>query len=127
MKFCIKCDNMYYIKIQDDNENQLSYYCRNCGHVDETLTHEGVCVLNTNLKSGSGRSYEHIINKYTKLDPTLPRIYTMKCPNENCKTNKTETPDNPTEILYVRYNDSDMKYLYMCVECDYTWKTEEIK
>ena len=32
MNFCIKCDNMYYIRIADDNNNKLIYYCRNCGH-----------------------------------------------------------------------------------------------
>ena len=30
MHFCIKCGNMYYIKI-DDNE-ELTYNCRKCGH-----------------------------------------------------------------------------------------------
>jgi len=126
MKFCIKCDNMYYIKIHDDNENQLMYYCRNCGHVDDLLSQDGICVLNTYVKKGAGFSYENHINPYTKLDPTLPRIYTMKCPNESCNTNKETQDKNPTEILYIRYNDQDMKYMYMCVECDFTWKTDEI-
>ena len=32
----------------------------------------------------------HIINKYTKLDPTLPRINTIPCPNVECPTNTNE-------------------------------------
>jgi DNA-directed RNA polymerase subunit M/transcription elongation factor TFIIS len=128
MKFCIKCDNMYYIKIKDDNENQLTYYCRNCGYVDETLAEEGTCVLNTNLAEESVQSYDHIINKYTKLDPTLPRLYNLKCPNTNCSTNKNNDEDNlnsNTEVIYIRYNEKDMKYLYLCTTCDYVWKTNE--
>ena len=33
MNFCIKCDNMYYLSIPDDDPNKLIYYCKNCGHV----------------------------------------------------------------------------------------------
>jgi DNA-directed RNA polymerase subunit M/transcription elongation factor TFIIS len=51
MKFCDKCDNMYYIGINPDDTNKLVYYCRNCNYVDETLTDEGVCLLNTQFAS----------------------------------------------------------------------------
>lgn len=122
MKFCVKCDNMYYIGISVDDPNQLTYYCRNCKHKDETITEEGVCVLNNQLKKGE-QKFNHIINQYTKLDPTLPRIYNMKCPNTECKTNKDET--KKAEIIYIRYDDNNLKYLYMCTECDTTWKTNE--
>jgi len=113
---------MYYIGISVDDPNQLTYYCRNCKHKDETITQEGVCVLNNQLKKGE-QKFNHIINQYTKLDPTLPRIYNMKCPNVECKTNKDEK--KITEIIYIRYDDNNLKYLYMCTECDTTWKTNE--
>jgi DNA-directed RNA polymerase subunit M/transcription elongation factor TFIIS len=121
---------MYYIKIKDDNENQLTYYCRNCGYVDETLAEEGTCVLNTNLAEESIQSYDHIINKYTKLDPTLPRLYNLKCPNTNCVTNKSLEEDQEnqemfSEVIYIRYNEKEMKYLYLCTTCDFVWKTNE--
>ena len=123
MKFCVKCDNMYYIGISVDDPNQLTYYCRNCKHKDETITEEGVCVLNTQLTRGE-QKFNHIINKYTKLDPTLPRIYNVKCPNPECKTNEAENK-KPAEVIYVRYDDDHLKYLYICVECDTTWKTND--
>ena len=122
MKFCEKCDNMYYISIDKDDPNKLTYYCRCCGHIDEQAKAEGLCVLETNFKQ-SEQKYQHMINPYTKLDPTLPRIYTMKCPNQSCKTNKQS--DAKAEILYLRYDDDQLKYLYMCVECDTTWKTDD--
>ena len=119
MKFCVKCENMYYIGISVDDPNQLTYYCRNCRHKDETITEEGVCVLNAQFKKGE-QKFNHIINQYTKLDPTLPRIRNLKCPNAECKFNKE---DKTAEVIYVRYDDDNLKYLYICVECDTTWKT----
>ena len=52
MKFCNHCSNMLYISINENDTNKLIYYCRNCGNKDETITDEGVCVLNTQLKKG---------------------------------------------------------------------------
>lgn len=73
MKFCNHCSNMLYISINEDDTNKLIYYCRNCGEKDESITEEGICVLNTQLKKGE-QKFNHIINKYTKLDPTLPEF-----------------------------------------------------
>ena len=125
MKFCEKCDNMYYIGINAEDPNKLTYYCRNCGNVDETINEEGVCVLDTQFKKGE-QKFNHIVNKYTKMDPTLPRIYNIRCPNTSCNTNKIgET--KPAEIIYMRYDDSNLKYIYICSTCDTTWKTDDSK
>lgn len=121
MKFCIKCENMYYIQIDSDDNNKLSYYCRNCGYKDNTITSEGVCVLDTQIQKTEQR-FDHIINEYTKLDPTLPRIYNMKCPNENCKSNSSEEKDKvKNEIIYMRYDDTNLKYVYICSNCNTNW------
>ena len=119
MKFCLKCDNMYYISIHPNDSNKLTYYCRYCGHIDDMITTEGLCVLNTDLHKRD-QKFNHIINEYTKLDPTLPRISNVKCPNGGCKSNE-ETHGKPPEIIYIRYDDANLKYLYLCVDCDTTW------
>ena len=125
MKFCANCYNMLYIRMYDgENSNAIKYYCRNCGYEDDTVQKDGVCVLKTQLRK-SGQKFNHIINRYTKLDPTLPRIYTIRCPSEACATN-VERKEHP-EIIYIRYDDENMKYLYLCVECDTTWKTDDSK
>ena len=121
MHFCANCQNMYYIRIDTDNPNKLIYYCRKCGNEDKLLTAENVCVSTTQIKKGN-QSFAHIINKYTKLDPTLPRISTILCPNPECKTN---TKDEAREIIYIRYDDINMKYVYLCSTCDTIWKTDE--
>ena len=120
MRFCTNCDNMYYIRINADNPNKLVYYCRNCGNEDNNLTSENVCVSKTQIKK-SEQSFNHIINKYTKLDPTLPRINNILCPNNTCPTN---TEDKPREIIYIRYDDTNMKYVYLCSTCDHVWKID---
>ena len=118
MKFCVKCDNMYYIGINKNNPNQLTYYCRNCKHIDETLTKEGICVTNTQLKKGT-HEFNHLFNEYTKMDPTLPRLYNIQCPNDECKTENG--------VIYIRYDSDNLKYLYICVDCDTKWKTDDRK
>ena len=127
MHFCNVCSNMYYIRINADDPNKLVYYCRKCGNEDTTLAAENICVSRTLIKK-SEQSFNHIINKYTKLDPTLPRIYNIKCPNANCETNvETLEKQEPAEIIYMRYDDINMKYLYICVSCDNIWKTDDKK
>lgn len=118
MHFCTKCSNMYYIRINEDNTNKIVYYCRKCGNEDTTLTLQNICVSKTNYKKHE-QSYNHIINKYTKFDPTLPRINTILCPNQDCETN---TQNKDREIIYIRYDEINMKYVYLCSECDLVWK-----
>lgn len=127
MKFCKECNNMLYIGIDAEDSNKLTYYCRNCGTVDDTTATEGHCVLNTQLKKGEQKFY-HIINQYTKMDPTLPRINNIKCPNESCITNSTgsDKKEKP-EIIYMRYDDNNLKYVYICADCDLIWKTDDRK
>ena len=120
MHFCNKCDNMYYIRISTDDENKLIYYCRNCGHEDTELTKDNICVSKTQLKR-SEQKYNHIINEYTKLDPTLPRINTISCPNNECSSNKEKCD---REVIYIRYDDMNQLYIYLCAKCDTVWRTD---
>jgi DNA-directed RNA polymerase subunit M/transcription elongation factor TFIIS len=112
---------MYYISIDPSDPNKLIYYCRNCGNKDSNISIENVTVSKVQLKK-SEQEFSHIINKYTKLDPTLPRKNNILCPNAECATN---TEDKPREIIYIRYDDINMKYVYLCSTCDTVWKTED--
>lgn len=120
MHFCTVCDNMYYISLDPADNNKLIYYCRNCGHQDETIAVDSTNVSQIHVKR-SEQEFRHFINKYTKFDPTLPRVNNIKCPNPECGTN---TRDEPREIIYMRYDDINMKYIYICSTCDIVWKAE---
>jgi len=151
MHFCSICQNMYYIRIDSEDTNKLIYYCRNCGKEDnflnvynnctgseasnvnelESLLNEEsktnlekcVCVSRIQIKKDK-KNYNNMINKYTKLDPTLPRTNKIQCPNTNCKTN---TEGKEKEIIYERYDDINIKYIYLCSTCETVWKTDEDK
>ena len=119
MHFCSNCANMYYIRINSDDPNKLVYYCRKCGNEDKLIDIENVCVSKTQIKK-TEQTFSHIINKYTKFDPTLPRINTVLCPDLNCPTN---VDGKSREIIYIRYDDSNMKFVYLCSDCDTVWQT----
>ena len=119
MQFCDKCDNMYYIKIDDNDSNKIIYYCRNCGHENTNLVTDH-CISSINL-STTKLSYNNYVNQYTKLDPTLPRINNIPCPNNECSTNMKNIP---REIIYIRYNPTDIKYIYLCSTCDTLWNID---
>lgn len=137
MKFCSECDNMYYIKINGEDENSLIYYCRFCGHEDTEPAENGVVVLRTDYKK-SEQQFSHMINRYIKHDNTLPRITNMKCPNESCGRKESAASESASasaasasaedsSIIYLRYDDDNMKYLYICENCNTTWKTDDNK
>ena len=122
MHFCKICANMYYIKISEKNPNMLAYYCRKCGDNNDTITVENVSLSKISLKNENGdQHFSNVINKYTKLDPTLPRINHIACPNNECKTN-SETRPETREIIYIRYDDMNIKYVYLCSSCDTAWQ-----
>lgn len=124
MNFCTNCDNMYYIKLNEE-ENELVYYCRNCGNVDNSPTENSLVISSANFKNEDA-FISSFINSYTKHDPTLPRTNLLKCPNHNCISNvKNEDNDNTgknSEIICIRYDAIELKYIYLCSYCDTAWK-----
>ena len=70
MRFCSECSNMYYIRINSDNTDKLIYYCRKCGHEDNSFAIDNGCVLKTQIKK-TEQSFDYMVNKYTKFDPQV--------------------------------------------------------
>ena len=57
--------------------------------------------------------------KFTKFDPTLPRVKNIPCPNAECSTN---TENTPREIIYIKYNETNLSFMYLCPTCNTSWK-----
>ena len=110
---------MYYLKLKNKDENVLIYYCRHCGNEKE-LDDSNISVLKTNINNVKD-TFINVINEYTKYDPTLPRTNNIKCPNTECTSNKNSEIKN--NIIYIRYDDINIKYIYLCSECDTNWRT----
>ena len=120
MHFCGKCDNMLYIRLLEEESDSLVYYCRNCGESDQLIDKNNICVSKTDIVIKE-KAYLHDINEFTKLDPTLPRTNNIRCPNQTCSSNT----GGENEVIYLRYDDSNMQYIYICTLCDKVWKTNE--
>lgn len=121
MKFCEKCDNMFYIRVSEENEDDTSdslvYYCRNCGNSESNII-ESICVSKIQIKR-SEQKIMNTVNEFTKMDPTLPRLDNIPCPNQECPSNN----GSDKEVIYIRYDDTNLKFIYLCANCDKIWKS----
>lgn len=115
MEFCKKCDNMYYMQKNDDD--QLVHFCKNCCYEDSEI------IKTSNLKvyeySVGNDDANMRINEYTRFDPTLPHVNSIKCPNLECSSNKGQ---DKQDVIYIRVDDKNMKYTYLCYNCNFVWK-----
>jgi DNA-directed RNA polymerase subunit M/transcription elongation factor TFIIS len=120
MLFCKSCHNMYYITLID-NGDVLQYYCRTCGDVyDGELTNEHKIVSRTTFQS-STPEFSTWVNEYTKFDPTLMRVNNIPCNNSKCVYNTNPGDTTHREIIVIRYDTINVKFLYLCPECDSVW------
>ena len=109
---------MYYLRLNDaqgEGSQRLTWYCRHCGHEDNNVDQDAGSVLSTNINKRTDR-YDLAINEFTKLDPTLPRSRTIKCPTTDCDS---------TEVIYIRYDRKNIKFLYHCPTCSSSWTTSQ--
>jgi len=114
MKFCPTCDNLFYLTIDDET---VQYTCKKCGTIEDI---DEDCTISTIFCNQQRQNVQNSVNKYTKLDPTLPRINFLKCPNTSC-VNHEDIEDR--EIVYVRYDNVQLKYIYICPKCDTVWES----
>lgn len=137
MHFCTQCQNMYYTRLGGENQNSLIYYCRKCGHEDDTLALnvDNVCISKTHIKT-SKTSFQHMVNEFTPLDPTLPHVKNIPCPNAACPSRQVvEEKDSmdageehslkENDVIYLRYDDQNLKYVYICTNCQTVWKSAD--
>ena len=140
--FCELCDNMLVTKIDfkssgskeegdDDSgggavegtaegtaegtsgDTNLINYCRSCNFsTDFPEKKNPVYHLNYNLEL---IKREHIVNKFTAKDNTLPKALGIKCPNETCPS---KVKSKKSDIRYIKYDDANMKYIYICIDCN---------
>ena len=118
MKFCQNCNNMFYTKIED---KKLIFYCKGCNFNREFDKSIDDCDIYSTSYNTDSESYREKINKYTHLDPTLPRLTTMTCPNDTCVSHSQ--PDL-NEVIYIKYNLDKMNFIYLCCNCKTSWKSD---
>jgi hypothetical protein len=116
MRFCELCNNMLYMRTDDDRE--LTYYCRNCSFaVVESVANLAQPVTDSvyNRDSAATAGAALHFNKSIKHDVTLPRVNNIPCPNAQC----TRRTDEEQEVIYIKKDPVNMRFMYFCCKCDH--------
>jgi DNA-directed RNA polymerase subunit M/transcription elongation factor TFIIS len=122
IKFCPTCHNYLFpdVRPADDGDvkQELRRYCKSCGYSEADK--QGGLILETNLQEKVSEGYKIILNEFTRLDPTLPHVKNIKCPNTACKTN---TGQAEPDVINIKYDATNLKYLYICNVCGEQWRS----
>lgn len=106
--------------ISDDHSHMpskhLVFFCENCEC--EKIPQKNLNHLHyrTSVDRDNNFYFSTIINKYTSLDITYPRTK-MRCPS--CSSH---SQSEFSEVIYISYDKSKMKYLFQCTKCGYGWR-----
>lgn len=121
MVFCDRCENLLVINHHIDEasgKHHIVNSCSNCGPaLDKELPSDKSLKIIENKYQEAQTNYETVINPYIKFDPRLPRVKNIKCTNADCKLPTGEE----NEVIYIKYDKINMKYVYVCVHCDHYW------
>jgi DNA-directed RNA polymerase subunit M/transcription elongation factor TFIIS len=122
MRFCTVCSYYLYLEMAADGST-LTLKCKHCGFTEpmNPKTSEEALILETTFSAGSaGQKITSSLNAYTKLDPTLPHLKTIACPNEACPSGADAAS---RDILYIRTDPKNLKFQYSCTVCDTQWSS----
>jgi len=125
MEFCPDCDNLLYLKIEDEDNNtsltKKCYNCKFCRPVDMKSKDTNKC-LYQNMNQVDKLQYYVAKKENLRYDPTIPHINVIPCPNQKCSSYSGDKND----IFYVSLNDDKQLYLYVCNNCMTHWTNENI-
>lgn len=119
--FCKQCYNMTFIHEKIEGETKkIIHHCKVCGE-SEDFSSNNNCIYSLSFEKFD---VSEIINenKYIIHDKTLPTItdnINIKCCNDECSTN---TNLEKGSFKFIKYDDNDMKYVYICETCGQKWR-----
>ena len=109
IQFCDNCENLLYIYLENE---KLIYKCKNC-NFSKYGNESTYCVYRNDLQNKEKINLMNVnMNEFVQYDPTLPSITNgsivcKECSNEN--------------IIYIMNNVDEMKYTYICKNCNSQW------
>jgi DNA-directed RNA polymerase subunit M/transcription elongation factor TFIIS len=130
MRFCPVCAYYLYLRYEGLGQGQgltegtdsgLQLLCRHCGYKEAMAptTSAEALILETNFQaSASQKQTVSQLNEFTKLDPTLPHLKTIACPNQSCPS---QADVQLRDILYIKTDAKNLKYQYSCSTCGTQW------
>ena len=117
IRFCTVCDNYLYLQVEGDTQT-LQRICRNCGYKD--TEEQGGLVSEMHIEQRAAEGYT-LINEFTLKDKRLPHLHnTMRCINDKCPTS---LPGKDSDIVYIKYDTENLRFIYMCYICQTTWRS----
>ena len=121
MRFCPKCS--YFLYLDANQQGNVQYLCRTCGfsEVLQPKTKEDALILETAFRTGSsaaGAASGITVNAYTLMDPTLPHVKTLRCPNGTCESRTNEAI---RDVIYIKTDPTNLKFQYICTVCQQQW------
>lgn len=119
MKFCSVCENMLYIDVRDNG--MMSWNCVYCMKPDPvanatTSSKTSIMVSSVDYKNEKAK-YQHLMTPYIHEDPTIPHVSNIECANPQC----TRKKDQLNDVIYIKYDARNLKYLYSCAYCKHFW------
>lgn len=105
MEFCNNCQNMLYISCGIEN---LIKECKHCSFKEDIISTQPFKISETRY-TNDDLLYELHKSKYIREDPTLQRI-------------KDKDINNGKSTIYIKYNPTEMKYMYICEETGKIWR-----
>lgn len=115
LRMCPECRYYLYLNAEP---NSLSRVCKNCGYTEEDK--KGGLIVETLIQERSSEGYKILLNEFTRQDPTLPHVKSIKCPRGNCATNERGAE---RDVIYIKYDTVNLKYLYICNVCGEQWRS----
>ena len=115
LKFCPICSMCLFNKVTD---NVLTLQCHACGYVENQT--KGDLVSEIYVKERGSEAHKIVYNEFTRQDPTLPHLKTMKCPNGSCESNVGSAEK---DVIYLKYDTENLKFLYICNVCGESWRS----
>jgi DNA-directed RNA polymerase subunit M/transcription elongation factor TFIIS len=113
--FCDKCDNVLFIQTDSDGAH---FVCPCCNTRVEMFTdNSSRCISRRSLVGESIQT--STINPHVLEDPTLPCTTMINCPNKECTRG-----DQPNQVVYMNYNNKELRFLYSCLHCKHNWTIE---
>jgi DNA-directed RNA polymerase subunit M/transcription elongation factor TFIIS len=116
LQYCPTCEYYLYLDAPSEAGAPLRRICRSCGV--SQIEDKGGLITEIKLQEKVSEGYKVLLNEFTRLDPTLPHVDNIKCKNASCATlTKSAKPD----VIYIKYDSVNMKFLYICNVCKEQW------
>ena len=118
MDFCPVCENMLSTRLSSEDGEALTLYCHRCATTQPGSVTSGP--VSSTLIRQQLQKPEYVAGEATASDPTLPVADSIACPA--C----AQAGRADSQVVYVRYDSTVIKFLYMCTACHHRWNVENL-